>query len=126
LNATSLVPVTPSPTGSATETGLAVLTGQQLSSAIGGSSNSSANPAAATAVLTPTPLNLTTPLPPPQVAPIAYAVPGAGANGVETDPAVLPQNLPEPGGLALFSALLVASATKMAIRRLRTRGVGGS
>jgi hypothetical protein len=126
LNATSLVPITPSPTGTATDPNLAVTTGQQLNSAIGGSSNSPANPAVAAALLAPTPLNLTTPLPPPQVAPIAYAVPGAGAIGIEADPAVLPQNLPEPGGLAVFSALLVASALKMAIRRLRTQGVGGS
>ncbi len=122
LNATSLVPITPSPTVAATDPSLAVPTGQQLSSAIGGSSNVSANPAVVTAVLTPTPLNLTTPLPQTQASPIAYAVPGAGAIGGETDPAVLPQSLPEPGGLALFSAVLVASAMKMAIRRRRSQG----
>jgi hypothetical protein len=122
LNATSLVPTMPSPTGAATDPSLAVPTGQQLNSAIGGSSNFAANPAVASALLAPTPLNLTTPLPPPQVTPIAYASPGAGVIGSETDSAVLSQNLPEPGGLALFSAVLVASAMKMAIRRLRSRG----
>jgi hypothetical protein len=125
LNATSLVPITPSPAGSATETGLAVPTSQQLISAIGGSSNVSANPAAATAPLAPTPLNLTAPLPTPQVAPIAYAVPGVGAIGGGTNSAELAQSLPEPGGLALFSAVLVASAMKMASRRLRSRGEAG-
>ena len=124
LNATSLVPITPNPTGSA-DPGLAVPTGQQLISAIGGSSNVSANPSVATAVLTPAPLNLTTPLPPPQVAPIAYAVPGVVAIGDGTNSAVLPQSLPEPGGLALFSAVLLASAMNMAIRRLRSRVEAG-
>ncbi|HLH27346.1 MAG TPA: hypothetical protein VKW77_00440, partial [Acidimicrobiales bacterium] len=99
-----------------------VPTGRQLSSAIGGATDLPANPGAASAPLTPAPLTVAAPLPTVQVGPIIAQAPDAWSSGGPSDPRVLPASLPEPGGLALFAVILLGSALKIAVRRLRLRG----
>jgi hypothetical protein len=121
-NAPGLVPIvpnTPSPMGAAADPGSSVPTGRQLSSAIGGVADLAANPGAAGALFTPTPLTVTQPLPPIQAVGTVSAVPDAWSSGGHLDSGVLPASLPEPGGLAMFAVILLGSA--ITLRRLRSR-----
>ena len=104
--------------GAATDPGPPGATGQQLTSAIGGSTDLTANPGAASVLLTPTPLSLTPPLPPAQASRILSGTLDAATIGGYHDSGALPENLPEPGALALFAIVLFASASRIVLRRL--------
>jgi hypothetical protein len=97
-----------------------VAASSQLRSALGGATGLATNPVAA-APLAPTPLSYSTTLPMTQASPIAASDPGANTTASVPDPAVQPQNLPEPGPVALFVLVLCASAMKAGSPRLARR-----
>ncbi len=116
-NPTVLVPITPSPLSAATVSGPAVISSQQLSSAIGGSPSLAASLGVASVPVAPAPLSASTTLPPTQVGPLISTDPSTGTFGSVSDSGVLPQSLPEPGPLALLAVVLLTSLMKAKIRR---------
>jgi hypothetical protein len=99
--------------------GLAVPVGSSgpLGAAIGGTPGLSTSLSIAGTPIAPAPLSASTTLPPTQASQMVPADPTTGAIAGPSDVGVRPQNLPEPGAIAIFLCVFLASAMKAAVRR---------
>jgi hypothetical protein len=125
LNAVSLValvPATSNPLGTVNVSGPAGAGASQLNAALGGSSSLATSPSAATLLLSPTPLAVATPVPPIQASHAVLEGTASGSTSGIPASGLLPQSIPEPGVLALFVIVSLASVMRRIVRRLQSRG----
>jgi hypothetical protein len=122
LSLVALVPATPNPLATGNEPGPAAGPGASpLNAALGGSDSLATNPSAATLLLAPTPLTVATPLPPIQASHAVLEGTASGSTSGSPTAGLLPQSIPEPGVLALFVIVSLASVMRRIVRRLQSR-----
>ena len=117
----ALVSTTANPPGTVNDPSLNGAGTSQLNSALGGPNSLTTNPSTSALAVAPTPLAAATPLPPIQASRAVLEGTVSGATGGSPVSSLLPSSIPEPGVLALFAIVSLASAMKRIVRRLRSR-----
>jgi hypothetical protein len=116
MSLVALVPTTANPPGAVNVPSLNGASAGQLNAALGGANPLATNPSTSALLLAPTPLGAATPLPPVQASQTVLGDTTAGAAGGRLDSGLLPQSIPEPGVLALFVVICLASAMRRMLR----------